>query len=92
MRPLNGFIVVEMLDPTKTAGGILLVDNNKPFKKGKVISVGDGSYQRQGSDNFLEMEVKAGDVVYFNTGNILEIDHYAKQVLLHYTNLLGIEE
>lgn len=65
VRPLQDRVLVTRLDEeTKTAGGIIIPDNHteKPAQ-GKVISVGSGYRQTDGTVRALD--VKAGDTVIF---------------------------
>lgn len=65
VRPLQDRVLVERLEEEKkTAGGIIIPDNNteKPAQ-GKVISVGPGYLKEDGS--FRALEVKPGDTVLF---------------------------
>lgn len=65
VRPLNDRVLVERLEEEKkTAGGIIIPDNNteKPAE-GKIISVGPGHRNDDGS--FAALNVKAGDTVLF---------------------------
>jgi chaperonin GroES len=65
VRPLQDRVLVERLEEEKkTAGGIIIPDSNteKPAQ-GKVISVGPGYLNEDGS--FRALEVKPGDTVLF---------------------------
>ena len=65
VKPLQDRVLVERQEEeTKTAGGIIIPDNNaeKPAR-GKVIAVGNGRMLNDGS--FRALEVKAGDSVIF---------------------------
>lgn len=65
VRPLQDRVVIERLDEeTKTASGIIIPDNNKEKpSQGKVLAVGPGYRNQDGSPRALE--VKAGDTVLF---------------------------
>lgn len=65
VRPLQDRVLVERLEEeTKTAGGIIIPDNNKEKPaQGKIIAVGKGVMLKDGS--YRELEVKEGDTVLF---------------------------
>ena len=65
VRPLQDRVLVErMEEETKTAGGIIIPDNNKEKPaQGKIIAVGSGHRLQDGSTRALE--VKEGDTVLF---------------------------
>lgn len=76
IRPLQDRVVVQRLDEeTKTAGGIIIPDNHteKP-SQGKILAVGSGYRNTDGSIRLLE--VKVGDVVLFTkyTGSPVKVD------------------
>ncbi len=63
LRPLLNRVIVTKPEPlTKTAGGILLSqDNAEQLNQGTVISVGPGKYTENGT--FIKSIVKEGDIV-----------------------------
>ncbi|TNE95466.1 MAG: co-chaperone GroES [Deltaproteobacteria bacterium] len=65
VRPLQDRVLVERLDEeTKTAGGIIIPDNNKEKPaQGKVVAVGSG--YRNSDGTLVALEVKEGDTVIF---------------------------
>jgi chaperonin GroES len=65
VRPLQDRVLVERLDEeTKTAGGIIIPDNNKEKPaQGKIVAVGSGYRNSDGTSRALE--VKEGDTVIF---------------------------
>ncbi len=65
VRPLQDRVLVERLDEeTKTAGGIIIPDNNKEKPaQGKVVAVGSGYRNNDGT--LVALEVKEGDTVIF---------------------------
>jgi chaperonin GroES len=65
VRPLQDRVLVERLDEeTKTAGGIIIPDNNKEKPaQGKIVAVGSGYRNNDGTSTALE--VKEGDTVIF---------------------------
>jgi chaperonin GroES len=61
VKPLEDFVVVKMKDAdTHTPGGIVLPDEVKKPKFGRVIAVGPGKYD---TGIFIEMKLKPGDTV-----------------------------
>lgn len=65
VRPLQDRVLVERLEEeTKTAGGIIIPDNNKEKPaQGKIVAVGQGFLLDDGS--YRSLEVKEGDTVIF---------------------------
>ena len=65
VRPLQDRVLVERLEEeTKTAGGIIIPDNNKEKPaQGKIVAVGQGYMLDDGS--YRALEVKEGDTVIF---------------------------
>lgn len=65
VRPLQDRVLVTRLEEeTKTAGGIIIPDNNKEKPaQGKVVSVGPGYRNQDGSMRALD--VKEGDTILF---------------------------
>ena len=73
--PLYNKVIVEILaekEDTATKSGIILVNKQNPFYRGKVLSVGKGHYQNA---QRIEMDVKVGDTIMFlkNSGMGVEI-------------------
>ena len=91
LQPLGDRVVVQRLEAEdKTEGGIILPDaaKEKP-QRGKVIAVGDGKINNDGSRQ--KPQVKKGDVVIFTSyaGEELKVD--GKEVLLmHEEDILAI--
>lgn len=84
VKPLGDRVVVRRFEAQdKTAGGILLPDSakNKP-QKGKVLAVGAGKLQKDGTRR--GMQVKEGDVVLFTAwaGDEFKEGNKAEQILL----------
>lgn len=65
VKPLQDRVLVERLEEeTKTAGGIIIPDNNKEKPaQGKIVAVGQGYMLENGS--YRALEVKEGDTVIF---------------------------
>lgn len=83
LRPLHDRLIVERLEEDeKTKGGIIIPDAAKEKQqKGKVIAVGKGKVQEDGSIRALE--VKAGDVVLFGkySGTEVKIDNQERLII-----------
>ncbi len=77
LKPLHDRVVIERIkeDEQKTTGGIIIPDTAKEKpQRGKVVAVGDGAFNDQGSRN--QLDVKVGDEVLFGkySGNDVKID------------------
>ncbi|MCO4792523.1 MAG: co-chaperone GroES [Bacteriovoracaceae bacterium] len=76
VRPLQDRVLVARLDEeTKTAGGIIIPDNNKEKPaQGKVVAVGSGYRNNDGTSSALE--VKEGDTIIFGkyTGTEVKVE------------------
>lgn len=75
-KPLNDYVLVlHVKAEEKTSGGIIIPDTvqEKP-QEGKVVAVGPGRKDRDGSR--IAMEVKKGDIVMFGkySGTEIKID------------------
>lgn len=82
VKPLQDRVLIERVEEeTMTAGGIIIPDNNKEKPaQGKVISVGVGYRNQDGSMRALE--VKAGDVVLFGKYSGTEVKVEGKDLLI----------
>ena len=82
VRPLQDRVLVERQEEeTKTAGGIIIPDNNKEKPiQGKVISVGTGYRTNDGS--VRPLEVKAGDKILFGKYSGTEVKVGGKEYLI----------
>ncbi|MCB9881633.1 MAG: co-chaperone GroES [Planctomycetes bacterium] len=76
IKPIDDRIVIEVLDAeTTTAGGIVLPDSAKEKpQRGKVIAVGTGKLEKDGTRRKLELT--KGDLVIFGkySGTDVEVD------------------
>jgi chaperonin GroES len=77
LKPLHDRVVIERLEESeqKTSGGIIIPDTAKEKpQRGKVVAIGDGSYNDRGDRN--KLDVKVGDEVLFGkySGNDVKID------------------
>jgi len=95
--PLYNKLIVEIIpedDSNKvTASGIILVEKNDPYFRGKVVSVGEGSYQNAIR---IPMDVKAGQTIRFlkNSGMGVKFDVGGNtlEVILTDNDVYAIEE
>lgn len=81
-RPLHDRVVVERVkEETKTAGGIIIPDTatEKP-SEGKVVAVGPGTRNEDGSLN--KLDVKKGDRVLFGKWGGTEVKIDGKDLLI----------
>lgn len=93
IRPLDNGVVIKQLEAKeKTAGGIFLPEaaKEKPMI-GKVIAVGPGKTNDNGTVN--AMSVKKGDQVLYSKymGNEIELDG-EKYVMIREADIFGIIE
>jgi chaperonin GroES len=76
VRPLQDRVLVKRIQAeTKTAGGIIIPDNNKEKpSEGEVVSVGTGYRMKDGT--LRSLEVKSGDKVLFGkySGTEVKVD------------------
>jgi len=76
IRPLADKVLVERIEAeSKTTGGIVLPDTAKEKpQRGKVVAVGEGKVQDDGSRR--KMEVKKGDLILFTSyaGSEIKVD------------------
>ncbi len=82
VKPLQDRVLVERTEEeTKTAGGIIIPDNNKEKPvRGQVVSVGSGYRLTDGSVRSLE--VRAGDKVLFGKYSGTEVKVGGKEYLI----------
>jgi len=93
IRPLYDRILVRREDEeTKTAGGIVLPDSaqEKPMQ-GKVIAVGKGKIQADGS--VLKLDVKVNDTILFGKYSGTEIKIKGEElIIMREDDILAIVE
>ena len=82
VRPLNDRVLVKRLEEeTKTAGGIIIPDNNKEKPiQGEVVSAGPG--HRKEAGGYQPLEVKEGDKVLFGKYAGTEVKFDGKEYLI----------
>jgi len=93
LKPLGDRVVVERLEAeTKTKGGIVLPDTAKEKpKEGKVIAVGEGRLQDDGSRS--DLQVKVGDRVIFTSYAGTEVTVDDKElVVMREEDILAVVE
>ena len=91
VKPLQDRVLIERVEEeTKTAGGIIIPDNNKEKPvQGKVVSVGSGYRNQDGTIRALE--VKSGDVVLFGKYAGTEVKVEGKDLLImREDDILGV--
>lgn len=91
VKPLQDRVLIERVEEeTKTAGGIIIPDNNKEKPaQGKVLAVGSGYRNQDGSSRALE--VKAGDTVLFGKYAGTEVKVEGKDMLImREDDILGV--
>ena len=90
-RPLHDRVVVERVkEDTKTAGGIIIPDTatEKP-QEGKVVAVGPGTRNDDGSYN--KLDVAKGDRVLFGKWGGTEVKIDGKELLImKESDIMGI--
>ena len=66
LKPIGNKVIIEKIEQEqKTEGGIIIPDNAKEKpNNGKVVAVGDGSFNQEGKRNSLECQVE--DNVYYS--------------------------
>jgi len=94
--PLYNKIIVELIkdDAERVmASGIILVDKQDPYYRGKVIAVGNGHYQNAIR---IAMDVKEGQIIRFlkNSGMAVTFDTVgnATEIILTDNDVYAVEE
>jgi len=91
VRPLQDRVLVQRLEEeTKTAGGIIIPDNNKEKPaQGKVVSVGSGYRNQDGTIRALD--VKEGDTILFGkySGTEVKVEGH-EYLIMREDDILGI--
>jgi chaperonin GroES len=93
LRPLHDRLIVERLEEDdKTKGGIIIPDAAKEKQqRGKVVAIGKGKLQEDGS--LRPLDVKAGDVVLFGkySGTEVKIDN-EERLIIREDDVLAVVE
>jgi chaperonin GroES len=76
VKPLGDRVLIKEIkeDVSETKSGIIIpetVNEDRGAKKGKVVAVGDGRYD---DGKKIPVNLKAGDIVLFQWGDMLKID------------------
>ena len=91
IRPLQDRIIVKRIEEeTKTAGGIIIPDSAKEKpQEGKVVAVGNGKVNDDGS--VTPLEVKVGDRVLFGkySGSEIKMDG-EEHMIMREDDILGV--
>jgi co-chaperonin GroES (HSP10) len=93
MKAIGINIVIEPITEEKTEGGILMptgaVENTEGIVKGKVLSVGNGTYL----GGKVDMEIKEGDVLYYRgtTGSPYITPQGKKYRVLNLQDVIGYD-
>ncbi|MEX0848921.1 MAG: co-chaperone GroES [Candidatus Dependentiae bacterium] len=89
-KPLRDRVLVKRIDEEeKTAGGIIIPDAAKEkAQTGSILAVGSGPKDSEG--NYIPLDVKVGDIVYFGkyAGTEAGNDH----LIIREEEILGIVE
>ena len=77
LKPLHDRVVIERLDAeeSKSSGGIIIPDTAKEKpQRGRVVAVGEGTFNDRGDRN--KLDVKVGDEVLFGkyAGNEVKLE------------------
>ena len=90
-KPLHDRVAVKRIgEEEKTAGGIIIPDTaqEKP-SEGKIVAVGPGSREKDGS--FAPMEVKVGDLILFGKWSGTEATIDGQELLImQESDIMGI--
>ncbi|MCC6954962.1 MAG: co-chaperone GroES [Deltaproteobacteria bacterium] len=93
LRPLHDRIIVQRLnEDEKTAGGLFIPDTAKEKpQKGKVVAVGKGQVNEDGTVRTLEL--KAGDTVLFGkySGTEVKIEN-EERLIMREDDVLAVVE
>lgn len=62
IKPLHNYVHIEMIDPTEKIGEIIFVKNDRRPRWGKVVAIGEGTYDITG--NIIKPLIVPDDMVY----------------------------
>ena len=91
VRPLQDRVLVKRVEEeNKTAGGIIIPDNNKEKPaQGEVVAVGPGSRNKDG--NVTPLDVKVGDKILFGKYAGTEVKLEGQEMLImREDDILGV--
>jgi chaperonin GroES len=91
IRPLHDRILIQRLEEKdKTSGGIIIPDSAKEKPaEGKVVAVGPGKVNDAG--NYIDLQVKKGDIVLFSKYGGTDVRHEGTDYLiLREDDVLGV--
>lgn len=91
IRPLHDRVIIQRIEETKSAGGILIPDTagEKP-SRGKVMATGPGKYE---NGQLRKLDVKVGDQVLFGKYSGTEVIVNGKDYLvMREEDIMGILE
>ena len=89
LKPLYDRIIIKPMTREKSAGGIYLPGIDEKLTKGKVIAVGEGHFE---FGVFVDIHVKIGDVVIYNTAaaHDIEDENMNKYKVIRETEIVAI--
>ena len=88
LKPLNDFVVLEVLEDNQTESGIIIPDtSSKKSNKAKVVAVSQGSFENnftngQATYKEVPMDVKKDDIVYFSEYAGVKVKDEGKEYIL----------
>ena len=65
IEPLLDYVLVDPIKKEETTkGGIIMIDRQERFERGKVLAIGKGDRLPDGK--YIPLSVSVGDTIYFN--------------------------
>lgn len=93
VKPLNGKILVKIVNESKSDSGIILPESkNSKSIKAEVISVGSGVVNSE-KGSIQAIDIKVGDIVFCPkwNGTIISDEHAKDEyVIVKYEDILGV--
>lgn len=83
MEPFGTYVVLEVLPKDNiTDGGIILPEfhHNDPYVRGKVVAIGQGYRQPDGT--FIPLVIRVNDVVLHNKNSGIHFEHKGKEYIV----------
>ena len=101
LKPLNDFVVLQVLKEEETSSGIILPDTSKKPNKAKVIDISDGIIERteivsstgntKTKVTSVPIKVKKNDIVYFSEYAGVKVkDNNEEYVIVHIKDIFAI--